>query len=180
MNNKISSLSQLINRLQSATKSEYKSIGVVLDIPLEEFLPYAHWSKERYTRNGIIRTEKFELILLCWESGQSTPVHCHGGEECWVYLGEGKIEESQFDLISDMLVEVNKEVLSSGEKSFMSDEMGYHSLRNLSPLRTMSLHLYMDPIDDCTVFDNKSNEFIPRSLSYHSYNGVLEVDTVEL
>ena len=174
MVNNITSLSQLINKLKNSSKKEYKSIGVNLDIPLEEFLPYAHWSQDNYTRNCIIREQKFELILLCWEPGQKTPVHCHGGEECWVYLIDGIIEEKHFQFLDDELIREDKVVLESGGKSFMSDEIGYHSLENISSRRAYSIHLYMDPIDDCTVYDSKSQEFIHKSLTYYSHRGILE------
>lgn len=174
MPNKISSLSQLINKLKGATKDEYKSIGVILDIPLREFLPFANWSKDHYTRNCIAREENFELILLCWENGQTTPVHCHGGEECWVYMVDGTLDESNFQISDDELIKEGTERLRVGEKSFMSDEFGYHKLENNTSRRAMSLHLYMDPIDECTIYDKKSDEFTPVSLSYYSYKGIVE------
>lgn len=174
MHSQISSLSHLIHQLQSVTKEKYKSIGVQLNIPLEEFLPYANWSDDHYTRNCIIREEKFELILLCWEAGQTTPVHCHGGEECWVYIVDGEIDESHYQFENDTLIKENTVKLTRGEKSFMSDEMGYHKLENNSAQRALSLHLYMEPIDDCTVYDKHLEEFKSRSLSYYSYNGILE------
>jgi len=174
MHSEISSLTQLINQLKSVSKEKYKSIGVQLDIPLQEFLPYTNWCDDHYTRNCIIREEKFELILLCWEPGQTTPVHCHGGEECWVYIMDGRIDESHYQFSDDILIKENTVKLLEGEKSFMSDELGYHKLENNYPQRAVSLHLYMDPIDDCTVYDKQLEEFMPMSLSYYSYKGVLE------
>ncbi|MDF1696494.1 MAG: cysteine dioxygenase family protein [Saprospiraceae bacterium] len=174
MHQKITSLSQLINLLENSTKDEYKSIGARIEIPLEEFVPYLHWYEEHYTRNCIIRKENFELILLCWEPHQITPVHCHGGEECWVYIVNGKINESHYHMESGKLKELKTETLLEGSKSFMSDDMGYHSLNNVYPTRAISLHLYMDPIDHCSVYDKSTFEFIPRSLTYHSYEGILE------
>jgi len=174
MNSKISSLSNLISRLSGASKEEYKSIGVNLEIPLEDFSPFANWSSEHYTRNCIVREDNFELILLCWEPGQGTPIHCHGGEECWVYVIDGKIKESHYEVDSDKLKLIAVEELLSGKKSFMSDDLGYHSLENNPHRRTMSLHLYMDPIDDCTVYDSDTEMFVPRSLSYYSFKGELE------
>lgn len=174
MAKKISSLSQLIHQLRVASKSEYKSIGVELDIPLEEFIPFAHWSDEHYTRNCIIREQKFELILLCWEPGQKTPVHCHGGEECWVYIIDGMLHESIYQFDSDNLTQDAKVELKVGRKSFMTDEKGYHSLENKTNSRAMSLHLYMKPIDECTIYDKQIEEFVPISMSYYSHEGVLE------
>jgi cysteine dioxygenase len=170
----ITRINQLINKLKITTKADYKSIGLTLDIPVEDLAPYAFWTDEHYTRNCIVRESDYELILLCWEPGQQTPIHCHGGEECWVYALDGELEESHYQFDGDNLELENTFSLESGEKSFMMDEFGYHRLVNNSENRAMSLHLYMDTIDTCTVFDKKLNDFVPRSLHYHSFEGVLE------
>lgn len=174
MVSKISSLTTLIDQLNGASKKEYKSIGVNLDIPLTEFNPYVHWSQDHYTRNCIVREKNFELILLCWEPGQKTAIHCHGGEECWVYIIDGNIMESHYEILNDQLKIKDKIKLFAGQKSFMSDDLGYHTLENNQNKRTISLHLYMNPIDDCTVYDRRTEEFVSKSLSYHSYKGELE------
>ena len=170
----INKLSELIIELNNSTKDEYAAIGARIEIPLEQLKPYSHWNSEFYARNCIERTEHFELILLCWEAEQETPVHCHGGEECWVYVMDGKLEETHFQYENDELITESIEVLSKGEKSFMCDDLGYHKLENTGGKRSISLHLYMDPIDTCTRFDEKSHNFEPVDLSYYSYKGELE------
>lgn len=174
MQRRITSLNLLLKKLKSTSKAEYKSIGVTLDLPLEDIEPFAFWAKEHYTRNCIVRELDYELILLCWEPGQETPVHCHGGEECWVYILDGQIEESHYQFDGNNLKFENKSKLESGEKSFMDDEIGYHRLVNNTNTRAMSLHLYMDTIDTCTVYDEKLNIFVPRALTYYSYQGIPE------
>jgi hypothetical protein len=81
---------------------------------------------------------------------------------------EGIIEESIYEFEDNLLILINKTTLNAGDKSFMSDNMGYHSLRNNSSSRAISLHLYMKPIDECTVYDNEAKTFLARSLSYDS------------
>jgi len=174
MKRSITSLDPLIDKLNSTSSEEYKAIGFSLDIPLEDILPYAFWSTEHYTRNCIVRESDYELILLCWEPGQETPIHCHGGEECWVYVLDGQLEESHFQFDGDNIIFEDLSKLKSGEKSFMDDEIGYHKLVNNTNKRAMSLHLYMDIIDTCTVYDEEINDFVPQSLNYYSYEGVLE------
>ena len=134
--------------------------------------------QELYTRNCIIRKSNFELLLLCWSAGQETPIHCHGGEECWVYLLEGHLEEIQYDFVDNQLKTLRSSNMLPGGKSFMSDDNGYHKLINKNGSRSMSLHLYMNPIHTCTFYDAHSNSFVSRTLSYHSYNG--EIQTAEL
>ncbi|MFT6333895.1 MAG: cysteine dioxygenase [Saprospiraceae bacterium] len=169
----INNLSELLSELNNSSKDEYAAIGARLEIPIEQLKPYSHWNSDFYARNCIERTEHFELILLCWEAEQETPVHCHGGEECWVYVMDGKLKETHFQYEDEELITESVDVLGKGGKSFMCDELGYHKLENVSGQRSLSLHLYMDPIDTCTKFDKNANNFKQIDLSYYSYKGDL-------
>ena len=44
---------------------------------------------ERYRRNMIRRTDFYELVCLCWRSGQRTPIHDHLGSACAFRVVEG-------------------------------------------------------------------------------------------
>ena len=174
----INNLSELITELNNSTKDEYAAIGARLKIPTEQLKLYSHWNPEFYARNCIKRTDHYELILLCWETAQETPVHCHGGEECWVYVMDGELKETHYQYENEELVTESVELLGKGEKSFMCDDLGYHKLENVSEQRSMSLHLYMDPIDTCTRFDEISHNFEPVDLSYYSYKGKLAKELI--
>lgn len=174
----INNLPELISELNKSTKDEYADIGARLEIPIDQLKPYAYWNSDFYTRNCIERTEHYELILLCWEDGQNTPIHCHGGEECWVYIMDGKLQETHFQHENNQLSTESIEVLDKGGISFMCDDLGYHKLENIGGGRSMSLHLYMDPIDTCTKYDNTSDLFKPVALSYYSFKGELEKQLV--
>lgn len=174
---KITSIEQLVEELkQVKTEREYKKIVKRLEIPLADYEPYAHFSREKYTRNCIARTDDFELILLCWEKGQVTPVHCHNNQECWVYVVKGEFDEQRFveSDRKDEAIEVEEELqIEEDGVSYMNDDMGYHSLENIHDGRSMSLHLYMNPIDECNVFNEETEEFERKIMAYHSYEGKL-------
>lgn len=174
----ISDLPTLLLQLQNSTKQEYADIGVRLQIPAKSFARYAHFSDQHYTRNCIHRTDHYELILLCWEKGQKTPVHCHGGEECWVYIVDGQLEEQHFHFDNEVLELQSTESLKTGQKSFMCDDLGFHLLQNNENGRSMSLHLYMDPIDQCSSYRKASNTFEKVDLSYFSFEGELAAAAV--
>jgi len=169
----INDLPTLLQQLDNSTKQEYADIGIRLGIPSQAFAKYAHFSDQHYTRNCIERTDHYELILLCWEEGQGTPVHCHGGEECWVYILEGQLEEQHYQLNNQNLELQSTERLATGQKSFMCDDLGFHLLQNRASGRSMSLHLYMDPIDQCSCFKKETNSFEKVDLSYYSFKGEL-------
>lgn len=172
---KITCLEELLEVLPQCKGSDY--VGLVKRIELEatDFSSYQFWSPDHYTRNCIVKTESHELILLCWEEGQETPIHCHAGEECWVHLLQGEMKEIRYEdqEHTDIPLPIDEVVVTEGQFSYMNDEMGYHSLKNTHSGRSMSLHLYMNPIDTCQAYNEKTEEFDWKILSYHSKDGIL-------
>ena len=171
----IESIEELLGKLDEVSSEEYKELGALVNISPDKFAKYAHFSNIHYTRNCIKRTDKYELILLCWEPGQSTPIHCHNGEECWVYMIQGSMQEQHF--IDDNGQPILKDIheLKPLDKSFMCDDFGYHTLENNGSTRAMTLHLYIEPINECSIYEDNSGEFKMVDLSYYSMEGkVLE------
>ncbi|MGM0636540.1 MAG: cysteine dioxygenase [Bacteroidota bacterium] len=168
----ITSLQELLHTLPKCSGNDFVEIARNMHIPVEELIPYAEFSPDTYTRNCIARTDDFELLLLCWEELQETDIHCHNGEECWVYLAQGKIREKRFVEKQKNEIEQTADVKMQQERlSYMNDDMGYHSLHNIAKGRTMTLHLYVGPIDECTVYDFKKKKFVAKDLQYHTYKG---------
>ena len=55
---------------------------------------YRLFSKRKYARNLIARSSYAELLMLCWRSGQRTPIHDHGGSIGVVMVAEGCLTET--------------------------------------------------------------------------------------
>lgn len=170
---KISSLQELLEVLPQCSGKDYVDIVKGMTLKPSEFADYIFWNKNFYTRNCIARNNDYELLLLCWEQGQITPIHCHGGQECWVYMLQGSIEEKRYEEKqgSTELEVVQTTQMSEGKFSYMNDDMGLHSLRNTHPGQAMSLHLYMNPIDECSIYDPATRERENRKLQYHTFKG---------
>ncbi len=163
----LQSIDDLCSALSEEDKSIYEEIIHSIQMPSLAFEKYCSWSHETYTRNCIVNTEKFELILLCWEAGQITSIHDHGGEECWVKVIDGELRETIYKANPvGALRKFHCSTIKSGDLSFMDDSLGYHSLENLSDKRTMSLHLYAKPIRVCNYFDTDLGKLVPKSLNY--------------
>lgn len=160
-------LNELVDDLREADQTSYNNIIRSVELLPHSLREIGSWSEECYTRNCIYEDNNFELILLCWEAGQATPIHDHGGEECWVKIVEGSFEEIIYqENDQGELEEVLSNVSKEGDVSYMVDFMGSHSLKNLSNSKSMSLHLYAKPIKTCRVFDEETQEMIDKDLSY--------------
>jgi cysteine dioxygenase len=167
MSRKITSLESLIQQLEETDQEEHKKIISAMDIPKSEFVAYAHWKKSGYARNCIKRTKDYELLLLCWNPGDRTPVHGHDGQDCWVYLVDGEMTEIRYKADEDdNLTKTHTEKLTGHRLTYMRDEMGYHMIKNNSEQRAMTLHIYALPIDECEVFDEKNETFVDKEMKY--------------
>lgn len=175
----INSLDSLLAFLPVCDSEHLVQLPRNLDLNVEEFSSFQHWSDEKYARNCIARTDHYEALLLCWEPGQFTPVHAHGGKNCLVHALSGSLVEKRYQQQDD-LVEINSEKLVPGDSAYMHDSMGYHTLANLGSERAMTLHIYMNPIYQCEVYNPAKERFDIRQLSDHSYQGQLLNETVRL
>jgi cysteine dioxygenase len=165
---KISTLENLIEKLDQCSEEDYPNIASMLDLSESECSNYEHWLDNRYSRILISRNKKYELLLLCWGRGQDTPIHCHNSQECWVYAVEGSLSEKRYsynEKEATMQFE-DSGILNRGEVSFMSDEMGYHSLSNTNTGRSMTLHLYVNPIAECRIYDSEEKTLVWKTLHY--------------
>lgn len=163
----LQSIEQLISALSTRDQSQYNKIIRSLEIPVRAFKNHCSWSEECYTRNCIAEDDNFELILLCWQKGQITPIHNHGGEECWVRIIEGEFKETVYSTDDVSELKVVKTITSrANDVTYMKDFMGVHSIENLSNKRSMSLHLYAKPIRSCKIYDEESGCFVEKNLSY--------------
>ena len=170
----LTSLEELLEVLPTCSGTEFIHLATQLDLDAEDFESYAFWDPNGYTRNCISRNEEYELLLLCWQEGDVTPIHDHNGEECWVYALRGELEEIRYQDApesSSGIIESERLVMREGTVAYMHDTMGYHSLHNRTKGRAMTLHLYMKPIDSCKVFDEGEAKFIRKELQYTSKEG---------
>jgi len=168
----IQTIEQLIESLNDTEPSEQGSVLKRIDIPTEAFEEFATWNKESYTRNCIERTDEYELILLCWDAASITPIHGHGGQDCWVYQLDGKVIERRYQANNGQLDETNRMELNAGRMTYMHDRMGFHSIENPNRTRAMTLHLYASPIDECRIYNPKSKSFERVEMSYDTQSGI--------
>ena len=165
----IPSLDKLTTALSEADKANYCDILRAINFSPKELSKYSSWSEDYYTRNCILNCDKFELILICWCKSHKTPIHDHGGEECWVKVISGQLEEVIYGKNeNDELTVLRTLVSKKNQVTYMKDFMGFHSLENTSDQRSMTLHLYAKPIRKCNVFDEDSKTFINKEMVYHT------------
>lgn len=110
--------------------------------------PVCRFKSERYQRNTIRQTEWYELVALCWEAGQRTPIHDHRASSCAFKVIKGTASETRFDRTTSGLIRpVHTKDLSPGYVCAAEDS-DIHQVANAqgenAPLIT--LHIYSPPL----------------------------------
>jgi cysteine dioxygenase len=169
--NPITSVKELTEILDGIEKEDLSKVMKSINIASTEFDPFATWKEQCYTRNCLARSDKYELILLCWDVNAKAPIHGHGGENCWVYQIKGTVEEIRYIEENGNLIEKKRLKLIPGKLTYMNDQMGYHAISNISDQKSMTLHIYARPIDSCKVFNDHKDCFEIKEMTYHTFKG---------
>jgi len=144
----------------------------------DDWRRYALFDDACYTRNQIAREERFELLLLCWGAGQESPIHNHEGQDCWMAVLEGRVEEVQYptpaEVLPGPLTPRGSKVFDPSSVAYISDDIGLHLVRSADPAQAaVSLHLYAAPYDECSCYCPETGRVTRKTLSNHSVRGVL-------
>lgn len=147
--------------------------------------PYLYFCEHHYTRNLVRKTALFELIAICWDPGQKSPIHNHRDQNCWMAMAYGKLQVHNFRLVSKDPARAFCELASSGQfilemKSPMEVDPAepIHQVLNLPSFdsRAVSLHVYSKPFDTCEVYDLKTKHYEDAPLINTTEYGVLKSD----
>lgn len=129
-----------------------------------EWKLYTRFEAGRYTRNLVARTDKFALLILCWEKGMESPIHDHSGSSCFVKILEGGLREKLFESPPPdaegqpaagpaPLALKSDRVLTAGQVTYINDKMGLHSMGSANDERCITMHIYCPPYSTTRIFD---------------------------
>jgi cysteine dioxygenase len=147
----------------------YFQIMKSIDIPYDEFERHFSWKEEHYTRNSIIKNDTYELLVICWEEGQDSPIHDYDSKEAWIHIIRGQLKEEKYVKRGDGPMEkVSTVTLGVNDFSYMSGHVGLHRYVNTYESRTVSLHLYVNPLKHWNEYDPATDSFRVRTVDYDS------------
>jgi cysteine dioxygenase len=140
------------------------------------WLPYENFCAGEYTRHLIHKDEHYEMILLCWDAHQQSPIHNHMDENCWMAVVDGIVEEVQYTPTPEgPLLEGKTTSLERGGVAYIHDDIALHLVRSGGGKRGASLHIYAKPYATCLVYDPATGAKSSKDLVYHAVRGeVLE------
>lgn len=157
-------LADLVGYLSSlrhrADLGELERRLIALDIDRQDIAPSCVFGVRGYRRNTIARGEWFELLALCWRSGDCTPIHDHEGSSCAFKVIEGRGTEIRYERTASGLVcPTGRRILEPGMVC-AAEDADIHQVANMQAKGQdlITLHIYSPPIRQMGTYDFASGE----------------------
>jgi cysteine dioxygenase len=176
-----------VKKLASIPEKDF-TIGQVLEfttrngVDPQSLSPYLFYARSHYTRNLIFKCELFEVLAICWESGQVSRIHNHRGQNCWMVTPIGRLRVQNFR-VSDRdaahgqcrLSPTSAYDMDATHPAVVQPSEPVHQVLNLREFgqRATSLHIYSHPYSSCEVYQLESGAYSDVPLHYTSEYGKL-------
>lgn len=125
-----------------------------LDLSRADINPWCQFGTRGYRRNTIRRSECYELLALCWRSGDCTPIHDHAGCSCAFRVVQGTGTEIRFrETPSGLVCPVGVMEMSPGYVC-AAEDADIHQVANTQPpgRELVTMHIYSPPIAVMTTY----------------------------
>lgn len=123
-------------------------------VTLEDLRDYLHFEESCYCRNLVAESPWFNLLVLCWKSGQRSPIHDHAQSVCAFKVLTGVCSETafRFSPCGQVVPERTKDYLAG--EIIASHDSETHQVSNLQAEGTtlVTLHAYSPPMKTMKVF----------------------------
>jgi cysteine dioxygenase len=179
-------IEELVRKLRALPASAFEETEEVrlllANTPVEEgsLAQYLVWDRQHYTRNLIDKTDVYELMAICWEVGQSSSVHNHRDQNCWMAAPVGKLLVENFDVgFQDIeagkasLAASNTVELTATNPCAVDPREPVHRVINPREAnqRAVTLHVYSRPFDTCVVYSPEQGTCGDIQLHYTTVYG---------
>lgn len=111
----------------------------------EDWTKYECFCCEKYARNAVYKDDNVEILLLCWDVGQYTPVHDHPDKGCLVKVIKGSLIEEEYIVCDGNYVLKELHRIEVGDISYQEGKHGIHRIKNNCKTKACTLHIYAPP-----------------------------------
>lgn len=147
-------------------------------VTVDDARPFLQFSPDHYVRNLMYAGPSYQALVICWHSGQRSPIHDHRGSSCAVKVISGVATETIFaQAANGMLYATGSRQLAAGDFC-ASQDADVHQMSNLQPAGTdlITLHLYSPPLFRMNMYsllDDKVKQFFdPVNEEFLSGSGI--------
>ena len=157
------SLDELARRIEGLSElpslSQIEEWFSMLSLRQRDYQQHRMFTEPKYARNLIARGAFAELLLLCWRSGQRTPIHDHGGSVGVVMVFEGLLTETMYERAPEGHVRPYDTLKRAPGAVTGADVPDIHQLLNLQPpgRDLVTLHCYSPPLSVLNTYSPRSS-----------------------
>ena len=143
---------------------------------------YLFFSRGNYTRNLIFKNDVFECMTICWEIGQSSRVHNHRDQNCWMSAPIGRLRVQNFRVDQRdaahgtcHIVPTDIYEMDARHPAYVNPLEPVHQVLNLPEFneRAVSIHVYSKPFETCEIYQREKGTYCDAPLHYTSEYGKL-------
>lgn len=144
-----------------------------LVVSSEEIKTHALFSERRYARNLVHKTDRFEIMIMCWNSGQRSSIHDHAGSLGGLKILNGELTESLFVKAPNGMIKSLSSVDYSVADIRVEETSLIHQISNLQGenRQSISVHIYVPPLVRMNVYsleDPSVKNILPQYFSFGS------------
>jgi len=147
------------------------------DLTTSDVAHYVRFGERNYLRNQVRGGEWYHLLVICWRSGQRSPIHNHAASTCGLKVLTGVATETKFAFTPCGLIKaVSSADMGTGE-IVASQDADIHQVSNLQPAGQdlITLHIYSPPLlrmDTYSLTDGLIREYMPIIHEYTMGGGI--------
>lgn len=128
------------------------------DIALEDVARQVRFSERGYQRIPLCSGDWYQAWVMCWRSGQRSPIHDHKGSSCAVRVLHGTLTETLFEFAPNGHVKASfsRDLLPG--QVIAGEDTDLHQVSNLQAgdANLVTLHVYSPPLVYMGTYDLSS------------------------
>ena len=137
----------------------------------DELTLHALFSERRYARNLVHKTDRFEIMIMGWNSGQRSSIHDHAGALGGLKVLHGELTESLFEKAPNGMIKSLSSVDYSVGAMRVEETHLIHQISNLQGenRQSISVHIYVPPLVRMNVYsleDPSVRNVLPQYFSF--------------
>jgi cysteine dioxygenase len=142
---------------------------------LDDVRDFVKFDPSRYRRNLVAEGPWYSLLVLCWRSGQRSPIHDHAQSACAFKVLTGVCSETVFGYSAcGQVYPLHTEDRPVGS-IVATQDADTHQVSNLQPVPRdlVTLHIYAPPLKSMALF-SITGELV------HPWSAAAELEAYEI
>ncbi|MEC9094495.1 MAG: cysteine dioxygenase family protein [Planctomycetota bacterium] len=117
------------------------------NVTREDMVVACKFNEVDYARNLLAQSPWYQLLVICWKFGQSSPIHDHPGSCCGVRVVDGVATETLFSETRSGFVKPVETLQHQKNDVCVTSDDDIHLITNeQSQSDLITLHLYSPPL----------------------------------